>query len=97
MMNIFATCKVNGCTFTLCRHSTVVSIFYDFLISISRQSGSSRNAKTFLMHNSAEHEILNAHRYKIIKKFSFFSGSDEPRMLFLMLNNVKMLRIVGIL
>ena len=26
---------------------------------------------TFFMLNSAEHEILNTHKYKIIKKFSF--------------------------
>ena len=40
--------------------------------------------------NSAEHEILNAHKYKNIKKFSFFSGSDKPRMLFFLLINVIM-------
>ena len=31
-----------------------------------------RGYKTFSMLNSAEHEILNAHKYKNIKKFSFF-------------------------
>ena len=30
--------------------------------------------KTFLMLNSAEHEILNAHKYKSIKKFSIFQA-----------------------
>ena len=39
------------------------------------------------MLNSAEHEILNAHKYKNIEKFSFFSGSEKPRMLFLLLMN----------
>ena len=29
-----------------------------------------------------EHEILNANKYKNIKKFGFFLGSDKPRMLF---------------
>ena len=29
------------------------------------------------MLNSAEHEILNVHKYKIIKKFSFFTGLDS--------------------
>ena len=48
------------------------------------------------MLNSVEHEILNAHKYKNIKKFSFF-GSDKPRMLFFSLINVKMPTIVGIL
>ena len=28
--------------------------------------------KTFFMLNSVEHEILNAHKYKNIKKFSLF-------------------------
>ena len=40
-----------------------------------------RGYKTFFMLNSVEHEILNAHKYKTIKKFSFL-GSDKPRMLF---------------
>ena len=30
--------------------------------------------KTFFMLNSAEHEILNAHKYKNIKKFSIFQA-----------------------
>ena len=34
---------------------------------------------------------------KNIKKFSFFSGSDKPIILFFMLINVKMPTIVGIL
>ena len=39
-----------------------------------------RGHKTFF--SSVEHEILNAHKYKNTKKFSFVSGSDETRMLF---------------
>ena len=42
-------------------------------------------------------KFLNAHKYKNIKKFSFFSGSDKPRMLFFLFINVKMPTIVGIL
>ena len=53
--------------------------------------------KLFSMLNSAQHEILNAHKYENIKKFSFFSRSDKSRMLFFMLINVKMPTIVGIL
>ena len=45
---------------------------------------------------STEHEILNAHKYKFIKK-SAFSGSDKPGILFFLLINVKMPTIVGIL
>ena len=48
------------------------------------------------MLNSVEHEILNAHNYKNIKKFSFFS-SDKLRSLFFLLINVKMPTTVGIL
>ena len=56
-----------------------------------------RGYKTFLLFNSAEHEILNAHKHKNINKFSFFSGSDKPRVLFFLLINVKMPIIIGIL
>ena len=49
------------------------------------------------MLNSAEHEILNAHKYNNNKKFSLFSGSDKPVMLFFLLINVKMPTVVGIL
>ena len=45
---------------------------------------------SFFMLDSAEHEILNAHKYKNIKKCSFFSGLDKPRMVFFSLINVKM-------
>ena len=31
-----------------------------------------RGYKTFFLLNSVEHEILNAHKYKDIKKFDFF-------------------------
>ena len=47
------------------------------------------------MLNSVEHEILNAHKYKDIKTFSIFLGSDKPRMLFFLFINVKMPTIVG--
>ena len=45
---------------------------------------------------SAEHEILNAHKYKAIRKLGIFSGSDKPRMLFFLLIKVEMPTIVGI-
>ena len=53
--------------------------------------------KTFYMLSSTGHKILNVRKYKNIKKFSFFLGSDKPRMLFFLLINVKMPIIVGIL
>ena len=46
------------------------------------------------MLNSGEHEILNAHKYKI-SSYQHFSGSDKPRMLFFPHINVKMPTIVG--
>ena len=49
------------------------------------------------MLNSVEHGILNAHKYKNIKKFSIFQAQDKPRMLFFPLITVKMSTIVGIL
>ena len=49
------------------------------------------------MLNSSEHVILNAHKYKNVEKFSFFSGSEKPRMLFFLFINVEMPTIVGIL
>ena len=56
-----------------------------------------RGYKTFFVLNSVEHEILNAHKYKNIKKFSSILGSDKPRILFFPLINVKMPTFVGIL
>ena len=34
------------------------------------------------MLNPAEHEILNAHKYKNMMKFSFFASSDKTRIFF---------------
>ena len=53
--------------------------------------------KAFSMLNSAEQEILNAHKYKNRKKFSTFLGSYKLLMLFFLFINVKMPTIVGIL
>ena len=53
--------------------------------------------KTFYMLNSVKHEILNAHKYKISRNLISFLGSNNPRMLFSLLINVKMPTIVGIL
>ena len=50
--------------------------------------------KTFFMLNSTEHEILNADKCKNTEKFRFFSGPDQPIMLFFLLINIT---IVGIL
>ena len=53
------------------------------------------------MLNSVQHEILNAHKYKNIKKFGGWGGgglgSVKPRMVFFPLIHVKMPTTVGIL
>ena len=49
------------------------------------------------MPNSIEHEILNAHEYKISRNSVVFLGSVKPRMLFFLLIDVKMPTTVGIL
>ena len=57
-----------------------------------------RGYKTFFMVNSAEHESLNAHKYKNYQEIQLFPDSDKPRTLFFLLINVKMpTTIVGIL
>ena len=49
------------------------------------------------MLNSAEDEILNAHKYENnIEKFRVFLGSEKPRMQFLLLIKVEMPTIIGI-
>ena len=53
--------------------------------------------KTIFMLYLAEHEILNAHKYKN-KKNQLFSCSEKPiNLLFFLLINVKMPTIIGIL
>ena len=41
-----------------------------------------RGYKTFLMLNSAEHEILNAHKYKNIQILSNFQAQISPKCYF---------------
>ena len=48
------------------------------------------------MLNSAEHEILNAHKYKKYQEINHFSGSAKPRMLFSLFMKVETLTNVGI-
>ena len=48
------------------------------------------------MLNSAEHKILNAHKYKPYQEIKHISGSDKPRMLFFLLIKVEMPTVVGI-
>ena len=41
-----------------------------------------RGYKTFFMLNSVEHKILNAHKYKNIKKFSYFQAQIDGECYF---------------
>ena len=56
-----------------------------------------RGYKTFFMLHSAEHELLNARKYKENKKFSFCKAQISLECYFFQLINVKMPTIVGIL
>ena len=49
------------------------------------------------MLNSVEHEILNAHKYKDIKKFGLFNAQIRLELYFFPLIHVKMPTTVGIL
>ena len=49
------------------------------------------------MFNSAEHEILNVHKYKKSQGIQRFLGSDKLIMLFFLFINVKVPTIAGIL
>ena len=55
-----------------------------------------RGYKKNFMLNSAEHEILSAHKYKKYLDSQHFSGSDKPRMLFFLFIKVEIPIIVGI-
>ena len=45
-----------------------------------------RGYKTFFMLDSAEHEILNAHKYHFIKKFRIFQAQMSLECYFLLIN-----------
>ena len=68
--------------------------------SIPLKDGESRPGpkviKLFVLLNSAEHESLNANKYKITENTALLS-STELIMLFFLFTNVKMPTIVGIL
>ena len=50
--------------------------------------------KLFSCSTQLRNEILNALKYKNVKKFNIFSGLERPRMLFFLLIHVKMPTIV---
>ena len=54
-----------------------------------------RGYKTFFMLNLAEHEILNAHQYKNVVKFSMFQAQMILECYLFLLIHVEMPRIVG--
>ena len=58
------------------------------LNDLSCKSKNPRAGPEVIKLNSVGHEILNAHKYIHIKKLGVL-GSDQPRMLFFPLKNVK--------
>ena len=64
-------------------------------VLVNERAARPRGYKTFFILSSVEHEILNAYKYKNIKKHLL--GSFKPRMLFSPPINVKMPTIIGIL
>ena len=65
-------------------------------LSSNSEPGPQGYKKNFML-NSTEHEILNAHKYKNIMKFSFLLAQISLECYFVLLINVKMPTIVGIL
>ena len=57
-----------------CSSAAKTCCWTDRVEILVRQYDLGRGYKLFFMLNSAEHEILNAHKYDKVKKFSIFSG-----------------------
>ena len=51
-----------------------ISIYYIVHLMTQAEQSWPRGYKTFFILNSSEHEILNAHKYENIKKFSIFQA-----------------------
>ena len=62
----------NAVSRSLREESCIMNIRIRQSVALSPVELWARGYKTFFMLNSGEHEILNAHKYKNIKKFSFF-------------------------
>ena len=58
------------------------------IMSMPRKLKQAPRLQTFFMLNSAEHEISNVHKYKIIKKFSFYKAQISLECYFSLLINV---------
>ena len=65
MQGLFKLCHVHVCSISYASHTVD-----ETPVSQTRPRG----YKTFFVLNSVEHEILNAHKYKNIKKFSLFKA-----------------------
>ena len=60
-----------------CKH---ILVFLAAKATATTEINRPRGYKTFFMLNSVEHEILNAHKYKSIKKFGLFKGSSQHQV-----------------
>ena len=65
---------MSTCCYTRIRYYAENSMRVLTILYISVALFRARGYKTFFMLNSVEHEILNAHKYKNIKTFSFFQA-----------------------
>ena len=58
----------------VCDFININSYFINMTFVVVLQVARPRGYKTFFVLNSVEHEILNAHKYKNIKKFGLFKA-----------------------
>ena len=66
--------KTHDCMKNNIKYLKIIIIWWYLSFIITKLGARARGYKTFFMLNSVEHEILNAHKYKIIKKFGLYSA-----------------------
>ena len=66
--------------------SVSIILFEKFVTIIKAINTGSEVIKNFIF-NSAEYEILNAHKYKKYQEIQLFSGSSKRRLLFFPAHN----------
>ena len=86
--------RVTGTVCRLFKLAIIISLIISMILACVIRP---RGYKTFFVLNSVEHEILNAHKYKNIKKFGLFKAQLSLECYFSSLIHVKMPTIVGIL
>ena len=79
MQDMFSDLMMTFSTYVLFQHIDLILRACGYIVIVIAIKKETANFFAFLssfffMLNSAEYEILNAHKYKIIKKFSFFQA-----------------------